>query len=136
MLYDGLCGFCNWTVRWVLKRDRNDRFRFAAQQSAIAGEALSRHGIDQEAALAGNSVYLLLNYGTPHEALFSRSDVTVHILELLGGVWGIAGRLLRLVPRSLRDWAYGVVATNRYRIAKRYETCPIPSPGERAKFVA
>jgi predicted DCC family thiol-disulfide oxidoreductase YuxK len=36
MLYDGLCGFCNKTVQWLLKRDRYDRFRFAPQQSSFA----------------------------------------------------------------------------------------------------
>ena len=64
MLYDGLCGLCNGAVRWVAQCDHADRFRFAPQQSALAAAILSRHGIDQEAMLASNSVYLLLDAGS------------------------------------------------------------------------
>ena len=62
MLYDGFCGFCNWSVRWVIKRDRHDRFRFAPQQSGLAEAVLARHGVDPQAMLAANSVYLVLGY--------------------------------------------------------------------------
>src|ERR1700722_2981913 len=87
MLYDGLCGFCNWSVRWVIQRDRYDRFRFAPQQSTLAQAVLSRHGVDQPATVAANTVYLVLGYELPGEQLLCRSDVTVHVLRLLGGGW-------------------------------------------------
>src|SRR5271169_3926402 len=80
MLYDGLCGFCNWSVRWVIKRDRHDRFRFAPQQSALAEAVLARHGVDTQATLAANTVYLVLGYDLPGEQLLCRSDVTVQVL--------------------------------------------------------
>jgi len=136
MLYDGLCGFCNWSVRWVIKRDRYDRFRFAPQQSAIAEAVLARHGVDRQTMLATNSVYLVLGYDHPGEQLLCRSDVTVHVLRLLGGGWELAGRVLGAVPRFLRDGVYSLVAQVRFRIAGRYESCPLPSIVERAKFLA
>jgi predicted DCC family thiol-disulfide oxidoreductase YuxK len=138
VLYDGLCGFCDFTVHWVMKRDAEDRFRFAPQQSALATAVLARFGVDREAMLDTNSVYLVLNYDgeASAQSLLSRSDAQVGVLITLGGFWGILGRLLRAVPKPLRDAAYSFAARNRYRIAKRYESCPIPSPGERAKFVA
>jgi predicted DCC family thiol-disulfide oxidoreductase YuxK len=138
VLYDGLCGFCDFTVHWVMKRDAQDRFRFAPQQSALAAAVLARFGVDREAMLDTNSVYLVLNYdGEPSaQRLLSRSDAPIGVLLTLGGFWGILGRLLRIVPKPFRDAAYSLAARNRYRIAKRYESCPIPSPGERAKFVA
>lgn len=136
MLYDGLCGFCNWSVRWVIKRDRHDRFRFAPLQSAIAEAVLSRHGVDRQAMLAANTVYLVLGHDGPGEQLLCRSDVTVQVLRLLGGGWELLGRLLGAVPRFLRDWAYTLVAQIRYRIAGRYDSCPLPSVAERAKFLA
>jgi predicted DCC family thiol-disulfide oxidoreductase YuxK len=136
MLYDGLCGFCNWSVRWVIKRDRHDRFRFAPQQSALAEAALARHGIDTQATLAANTVYLVLGYDLPGEQLLCRSDVTVQVLRLLGGGWELLGRLLGAVPRFFRDGVYTLVARIRFRIAGRYDSCPLPSVAERAKFLA
>ncbi len=136
MLYDGVCGICNGVVRFAMKRDREDRLRFAPQQSTLAETVLARHGLDREAMLAGNSVYLALNYGSAREALLTQSDVTVNMLLLLGGGWRLLGRTLRLVPKPLRDWAYRVFARNRFRFSARYESCPLPAPAERAKFLA
>ena len=124
MIYDGLCGFCNSSVRWVIKRDRRDRIRFAPQQAALAEAALARH-----------SVYLLLNFDTSQERLLRRSDVTVQVLLLLGGGWRLLGRTLALIPRWLRDRAYMLVARNRFHFRGRYDSCPLPSTTERAKFV-
>jgi predicted DCC family thiol-disulfide oxidoreductase YuxK len=136
MLYDGLCGFCNWSVRWVIKRDRHDRFRFAPQQSPLAEAVLARHGVDTQAKLAANTAYLVLGYNLPGEQLLCRSDVTVQVLRLLGGGWELLGRLLGAVPRFLRDGVYTVVARIRFRIAGRYDSCPLPSAAERVKFLA
>jgi predicted DCC family thiol-disulfide oxidoreductase YuxK len=136
MLYDGLCGFCNWSVRWVIKRDRHDHFRFAPQQSALAKAVLARHGVDMRVALAANTVYLVLGYDLPGELLLCRSDVTVQVLRLLGGGWELLGRLLGAVPRFLRDSVYTLIARIRFRIAGRYDSCPLPSVAERAKFLA
>jgi predicted DCC family thiol-disulfide oxidoreductase YuxK len=136
MLYDGLCGFCNWSVRWVIKRDRHDRFRFAPLQSALAEVVFARHGIDPQAMLAANTVYLVLGYDLPGEQLLCRSDVTVQVLRLLGGGWELVGRLLGAVPRFMRDGVYGLIARIRFRIAGRYDSCPLPSVAERAKFLA
>jgi predicted DCC family thiol-disulfide oxidoreductase YuxK len=135
MLYDGLCGLCNGVVQWVIKRDHGDRFRFAPQQSAVAERILSRCGFDREAMIQSNSVYLVLDAGTEHERVLTQSDVTVHMLLLLGGGWRILGMLLRAVPRFARNAAYDLFARNRYRLTDRYEVCPIPTEAERMKFV-
>ena len=135
MIYDGLCGFCNSSVRWVIKRDRRDRIRFAPQQAALAEAALARHSVYRNTMLADNSVYLLLNFDTSQERLLRRSDVTVQVLLLLGGGWRLLGRTLALIPRWLRDRAYMLVARNRFHFRGRYDSCPLPSTTERAKFV-
>jgi predicted DCC family thiol-disulfide oxidoreductase YuxK len=135
MLYDGLCGVCNSAVQWVIKRDHADRFRFAPQQSPVAGAILSRHGIDHETMLENNSVYLVLDAGSEDERLFTQSDVTVNMLLLLGGRWRVLGKMLRAVPLFARNAAYRMFARNRYRLRGQYEVCPIPSEAERMKFV-
>jgi predicted DCC family thiol-disulfide oxidoreductase YuxK len=135
MLFDGLCGLCNDAVLWVIKHDHSDLFRFAPQQSDLAAAILSRHGIDREATLASNTVYLVLNPGSEDERLLTQSDVTVNLLLLLGGRRRIWGNMLRAVPRSARNAAYGLFARNRYRLTGRYEVCPLPTDAERMKFV-
>ena len=135
MLYDGLCGFCNSSVQWLLKRDKFDRFRFAPQQSTLAGDVLLRHGIDRQAMLKSNSVYLVMDLGSSSERLLQRSDVTVQALLSLGGKWKLLGYCLRMLPRFIRDAGYTLVAQNRYRLSGRYDVCPIPTAGERAKFL-
>jgi predicted DCC family thiol-disulfide oxidoreductase YuxK len=136
MLYDGVCGLCNLVVRGAMKRDRYDRLRFAPQQSALAESVLARHGVDREAMLDGNSVYLALNYGSPQEKLLRQSDVPVNMLLLFGGGWSFLSRIFQLIPKPLRDWAYTLFARNRFRFSARYESCPLPADGERAKFLA
>ena len=135
MLYDGLCGMCNSAVQWVIKRDHGDRFRFAPQQSALAAAILSRNGIDREAMLKSNSVYLVLDAGSEDERLLTQSDATVNMLLILGGRWRVLGKVLRAVPPFARNAAYRLFARNRYRWTGKYEVCPVPSEGERMKFV-
>jgi predicted DCC family thiol-disulfide oxidoreductase YuxK len=136
MLYDGVCGLCNAVVRVAMKRDQHDRLRFAPQQSALAEAVLARHGVDREAMLDGNSVYLALNYGSSQEKLLRQSDVPLNILLLFGGGWRFLGRMIQLIPKPLRDWAYTLFARNRFRLSARYESCPMPAEGEQAKFLA
>lgn len=135
MLYDGLCGFCNGAVRWVIRRDRRDRFRFAPQQSLMATEILARCGVDRESMLVSNSVYMVLDAGSAEERLLSQSDVTVNVLLQLGGLWRALGFVLRAVPKVARDAAYRFFARNRYRFTRQYEVCPIPQEAERMKFL-
>jgi predicted DCC family thiol-disulfide oxidoreductase YuxK len=137
MLFDGQCGLCNGAVQWVIQRDHADRFRFAPQQSALAAAILNRHGIDREAMLKSNSVYLVVDAGTGQERVLTQSDVTVNMLLLLGSRrWRLLGYLVRAVPAFLRNAAYRLFARNRYRLAARYELCPIPAESERIKFLS
>jgi predicted DCC family thiol-disulfide oxidoreductase YuxK len=135
MVFDGLCGLCNRAVQWVTQHDHADRFRFTPLQSELTVVILSRHGIDRDAVLESNSVYLLLDAGTERERLLTRSNVTVNMLLLLGGRWRVLGYLLRAVPAFLRHSAYGWFARNRYRLTGRYEVCPLPTDAERMKFL-
>ena len=136
MLFDGQCGLCHNAVQWVIRRDADDLFRFAPQDSTVAAEILQRHGIDRDAMLKSNSVYMVLDAGTVRERLLTQSDVTVNILTQLGGRWRFLGYLLRVVPSFLRNAAYGIFARNRYRLAARYNVCPVPAKANQKKFIS
>jgi predicted DCC family thiol-disulfide oxidoreductase YuxK len=130
LLYDGLCGFCDGVVRFVLSRDRRGTLRFAPLQGDFARGLLSRHptlrGVDS----------LILVYGIAvTERVAVRSDAALALAEYLGGPWSLA-RILRVVPRPLRDWGYDLFARHRYRLFGRLGACRVPDPGVRGRFLA
>jgi predicted DCC family thiol-disulfide oxidoreductase YuxK len=131
ILYDGVCGLCHRLNRFVLARDPAGRFRFASLQSALAGKILARHGRDPRDL---DTLYLVLGYGRSGERLLRKSDAALWILGELDSSWRAAS-VLRLVPRSLRDLGYDLVARTRYRLFGRYDTCPLPDPRHRARFL-
>jgi len=132
ILYDGVCGLCNRFVQFVLKRDRKDRFRFAALQSNFARAVLERHGLNPDVL---DTVYLVFDYGLATESLLARNDAASAVLKALGGFWRFWATLLDLLPARFRDWGYALVASNRYRFFGKYETCPLPKEKDRHKFL-
>ena len=131
LLYDGVCALCHGVVQFLIKRDKLDRFRFAPLESSLGREVLARFDIHT----FPDGVMLLTDALTPSEHLYQRSDAVAAAVQLLGGPWRPAGRALRLVPRPLRDWGYGIVARFRYRVFGRYDTCPIPPPELRGRLL-
>ncbi|MEP6922303.1 MAG: DCC1-like thiol-disulfide oxidoreductase family protein [bacterium] len=131
ILYDGVCGLCNRLVQFLLQRDKSDHFRFASLQSDFAGELLKRHRLDPNDL---DTVYVVLNYGKTGERLLARSDAVLHALRELGGPWKIAF-VAGVLPRFIRDTAYGMVARNRYRVFGKYEVCMMPEERFKYKFL-
>ena len=131
VLYDGVCGLCNRLVQFLLKHDYDDNFRFASLQSELANTVLIRHSHDPHDL---DTVYVVRNYGLDNEALLARSDAILFMLAKLGGIWKLAG-VGRVLPRGSRDLAYKFVARNRYRVFGKNESCMLPEPRHRAKFL-
>lgn len=131
ILYDGVCGLCNRLNQFLLKRDHQDRLRFASLQSSFARELLERHGLSAEDL---NTVYVVLDQGTPAERLLSRSDAILYAVRQLGGVWQIAA-LGHFLPRFIRDRLYEFVAANRYRVFGKSDACMLPAPQHLNKFI-
>jgi predicted DCC family thiol-disulfide oxidoreductase YuxK len=131
VLYDGVCGLCNRLVQFLLKHDSHDRFRFASLQSEFARQVLTRHDADPHDL---DTVYVVKDFGHPDESLLARSDAVLYMLQQLGGIWKLTA-VGRVLPRRLRDAIYSVVATNRYRVFGKYESCMLPEPKHRARFL-
>jgi predicted DCC family thiol-disulfide oxidoreductase YuxK len=131
VLYDGVCGLCNHLVQFLLKRDKHDRFRFASLQSEFAQSLMKRHGLDPHDL---DTVYLVKDHGCADENLLARSDAILYMLTQLGGIWSLAGAG-RVLPRVFRDAVYKIVARNRYRVFGKHESCMLPEPKHRAKFL-
>src|SRR5271166_2132622 len=88
VIFDGLCGFCNLSVRWFLRRDRRDRLRFVASDSPLIAGLLARHGFDPNIA-TGNAGTILVaqTLDCPEERLLVRSDAVLAILRQLPAPW-------------------------------------------------
>jgi predicted DCC family thiol-disulfide oxidoreductase YuxK len=132
LLYDGVCGLCNRLVRFILRHDHGEAFRFSSLQNARAEEILKRHGAS---AADLDTFYVVSDPGQASERLFARSDAVAYVLRELGGMWRVGGGLWRLLPRALRDALYNLVARHRYRIFGRLDACPLPDPRNSSKFL-
>ena len=131
VLYDGVCGLCNRLTQFLLKRDHHDRLRFASLQSEFAATILKRHEKDTQDL---DTVYVVQDYGEANERLLERSDAILCLGQELGGIWRVAG-LAKVLPRFFRDWVYNLVARNRYRVFGKYDSCMMPEPKHRRKFL-
>ena len=131
LLYDGLCGFCNKSVRLIIRHDKRKTMYFAALQSEYGKSILTRHpelaGIDSLVFVEPLDFAYL-------ERVFVRSDAALHIARYLGGVWklALAGYL---VPRRFRDYLYDQFAKRRYRWFGKYDSCLLPPPEVRERFL-
>lgn len=131
VLYDGLCGLCDGVVRFLLRHDTKDVFRFAAQQSDFAQRILMRHG---QSTSGTDSIRVIENYDSPAERILIKSEATLRIAKGLGGIW--TGALIaRILPISLRDTCYDWIARNRYKIFGKRSECRVPRPNDRHKFL-
>jgi predicted DCC family thiol-disulfide oxidoreductase YuxK len=125
VFFDGVCGFCNFWVDFLLARDRRGRLRFAPLQGETARRMLSPTDVEQL-----HTLVLWTSHG-----VYRKSSAIARILILLGGLWTACGGLLWLVPRPLRNWGYDLVAKYRYRIFGKKDACRMPLPDERARFL-
>ena len=136
VIYDGECGFCNRAIRWLLKRDRKDRLRFAPSSSVQVEDLLARHGIKSGAVnFSPDTIMVLRNVDTPVEELLVRSNAVLACLRALPQPWPMVAAMARVVPRPFRESMYRLVARWRYRLWGRYASCPIPTADEQRHFL-
>ena len=131
VLYDGVCGLCNRVLQFLLRHDRRGVFSFAALQSGIGQAMVRRFGGTPDDL---TSFYVVANYRAPDARAFTRSDGVLFVAGQLGWPWR-AARLIVVVPKTIRDWVYDVVARTRYRVFGRYDQCLLPRPEFRSRFV-
>lgn len=129
LLYDGACGFCSAVVQLVLKRDRRGTLRFAALQGGYARGLFARHP-----ELEGVDSLMWAEPSALGERVFVRSEAGLRLARYLAGPWHLA-LALWLLPRALRDSVYDVVARHRHRLGGPADTCFVPSPAARARFL-
>jgi predicted DCC family thiol-disulfide oxidoreductase YuxK len=126
VLFDGVCNLCNGSVQFILKRDSQARFRFASLQSEAGRSLLVQHGLDPEAL----SSVVVIEGGR----VWQESSAALRIARHLPGLWKLL-RVFLVIPRPLRDAVYRLIARNRYRWFGKTETCWLPTPELKGRFL-
>jgi predicted DCC family thiol-disulfide oxidoreductase YuxK len=124
VLFDGVCNLCNGLVQFLLERDPDGTFRFGSLQSDAASELLGRfdlEGMDSVVVIEGDRAY-------------TKSAAALRVAKHLGFPYSLLYPLGHL-PRRLRDWGYDLVATYRYDVFGKRETCMVPPPDVEDRFV-
>jgi predicted DCC family thiol-disulfide oxidoreductase YuxK len=125
ILFDGVCNFCNSSVQFIIKRDPNGLYKFASLQSTT-GEKLKKENeipedLDSFIYLEGNNV-------------FDKSTAVLKVCKGLNGLWKLC-YIFIVIPKPLRDVVYKWIARNRYKWFGKRDSCMIPTPEQRNRFL-
>ena len=126
VLFDGVCNLCNGVVQYVLKRDKQDRFKFASLQSDFGQKVLKEQGYSQSEF----KTFLLLEEGR----LYSKSDAALRLFSSFSGVWFLL-KVFYLIPRFLRDAVYDFISKRRYKWFGKQDSCMLPDSDISHKFI-
>ncbi len=127
ILFDGVCNLCNSSVLFTIKRDLNDVFMFAPLQSEIGQQILKDYNIDVSKT---DSILLY----EPDKGVSYKSTAALKIASNLNYPTK-ALTLFLIVPAFIRHWVYNYIAKNRYQWYGKKESCMIPTPELKAKFI-
>lgn len=130
VLYDGVCGLCNATVRFLLARDRRGVLTFAPLQ----GETAARLQLEELTPGDLDTLIFVEHFGAESQRISIRSTGVLRILGRIGGVWRVVS-WLRVIPAPIRDLVYRGVARFRYRWFGKLDSCQMPSPQVRNRFL-
>jgi predicted DCC family thiol-disulfide oxidoreductase YuxK len=126
IIFDGHCVLCSGWANFVLQHDRSGKYRLLAAQSPL-GRALYIHlGLDPDEYQTN----ILLADGIA----WLKSEGSIRMAEGLGFPWSMA-TAFRIMPHSVRDWLYGLVARHRFRLFGRRQSCYLPTLRFRDRFL-
>lgn len=126
LLFDGVCNLCDGVVQFIIRKDRKQLFRFASLQSAAGQELLRSAGLP----LSDFDSFVYIR----GDRYYRRSTAALLVLKELGGLWQLT-YLFRIVPRFIRDAVYRLIARSRYRWFGKKESCMLPTPALKERFL-
>lgn len=127
IFFDGVCGLCDHFITFMVEADRENVLKFATQQGADFQSEEMKKLVSPE---MGDSIFYLKG-----DKIYSKSTAVLRALGDMGGVWKLA-LLFLIIPAPVRNYVYDIIAKNRYHFFGKHETCRIPTPEERARFLS
>ncbi len=125
VLFDGVCNFCNSSVQFIIKHDTSNSLKFASLQSSIGQELLNKYAIPKDV----DSVIFIEN-----NQAYTKSSAALKIANYFGGFWKLL-QIFMIVPTFIRNFFYDIIAKNRYRWFGKKDSCMLPSPEIRNRFL-
>nr|WP_251033722.1 thiol-disulfide oxidoreductase DCC family protein [Bacillus sp. ISL-75] len=125
ILFDGVCNLCNNSVKFIIKRDTSGYFKFASLQGETGQRLLKKHSLNYDL----NSFVLI-----EKEKVYIKSSAALRVCSQLGGAWRILS-MFRFLPPLFRDFLYDIVAKNRYKWFGKEESCILPLPKWKQRFL-
>lgn len=126
ILFDGVCNLCNNAVQFVIKHDKAGKFKFAALQSDYAKQALANLPFD----LSSLSSIVLIDRGE----IYTKSTAALKIAKYLSSGLSLL-HLFIIFPKFLRDGVYDIIAKNRYKWFGQQDSCMVPTPDLKSRFL-
>jgi predicted DCC family thiol-disulfide oxidoreductase YuxK len=134
VFFDGVCGLCNSSVDFLIKIDKKNILIFSPLQSYFAVKVLAKFNIQLNLEQLDTIIYL----GSNSNKIYVKSNAVLEILKDLKNVWSVF-YIFKIIPTQLRDILYEYISKNRYNILgakfKKKESCRIPTPEERKRFI-
>lgn len=128
ILFDGICNLCNSSVQFVIKRDKQDLYRFVPLQSDLGKDILYQLNVND------TSIDSIVLY-EPQETFYLKSEAALRILIGFGGIYKLALAFL-VFPKGFTDIIYDFIAKNRYRWFGKRASCMVPTPKLANKFLS
>lgn len=126
IIFDGHCVLCSRWAQFVIRHDRDRKFKLLAAQSPLGHALYEHYGLDP----VDYQTNILIADGV---AWFG-SESSIRMLEGLGRPWSWFA-VLRVLPLALRDRLYALVARNRLRWFGRHDVCFAPTPDIKERFL-
>jgi predicted DCC family thiol-disulfide oxidoreductase YuxK len=126
VLFDGVCNLCNGAVKFAIKRDKKGVMRFASLQSELAGNLMRKHNIDENQL----KTFIFIE----NDRAYTRSTAALKLAKNLDGLWPLFYAFI-IIPKPIRDAVYTIISNNRYRWFGKQDSCMIPTPEIRARFL-
>ncbi len=133
VFFDGVCGFCDRSVLWLIERDSQARLHFAPLQGQTA-QTVRRAFPNRFPNDIDTIVYLRPGEGPAGREISLRSAAALELCDDLE-VTGRWVAMFRWLPRWLADLGYRLFAACRYHLFGKLDTCDIPTPGERSRLL-
>ncbi|WP_242206232.1 thiol-disulfide oxidoreductase DCC family protein [Aestuariivivens insulae] len=127
IVFDGVCNLCNGAVNYVIKHDKKNKFMFTALQSNAGQQLVNDFNINT------SKIDSILLY-TPQKSITYKSTAVLKIAYQLGFPHNMMG-VFFIIPPFIRNRIYDGIAKNRYRWFGKKETCMIPTPELKKKFL-
>lgn len=131
IFFDGVCVLCNGLMQEILRNDKDKHFLLCAQQSSVGQNLLARYQISSGDL---KTIYVIQKFASQNERVLKRSEAVIFILKNLPR-YSWLGSILAVCPPALANVFYNFVASVRYKLFGKMETCMIPSPEDRQQII-